>query len=219
MVILFICNRRKGCVNYALPMTIGNGNMVVASIIQYGSQGDLSNQLLIWSALAKMFCLGVCMNSGFVGGFIFPILTIAVMAGVLCNQLNTEVPLGLAVGCFLSGLPSSVAPMPFTMSGLAIFVFYFGLYQTAPIFLSAIVSYTIVCGSGIFGSLLKRGQQQTAEMNEKIDQAQKARASTAIQNNQNKTKTATAEIESRSSFDIENYKATAKSKIKSSAPE
>lgn len=161
-----------GSVNYALPLTIGNGSMVISSIVGYGAQGYLSNKLLVCSIVAKMFVLGVSMNGGFVGGFIFPILTIGIMTGVLCHQLFNEVPLGLSVGCFLAALPSSVCPMPFTLSGLSIFCFYFGLYQTAPVFLSAIVSYTLVCGSGVFGRLLERGQAQTNATNKAIDEVQ-----------------------------------------------
>lgn len=158
-----------GTVNWALPITLGNGNMIISSIISYGNQGLLANDLLIYSALAKMFLLGMSMNGGFVGGFIFPIFTISVIAAVICHQVYPAIPLGLALGCFLSGLPASICPMPFTLSALPIFVYYFGLYQTAPVFLSSIVSYTIVCGSGLFGSLVKRGQEQQRKANEALE--------------------------------------------------
>ena len=35
---------------------------------------------------------------------------------------------------------------------------YFGLYQTIPIFICVITSYTVVCGSGLFKALVDRGQ-------------------------------------------------------------
>lgn len=103
---------------------------------------------MISSGFAKAFCLGVSMNGGFVGGFIFPIITIAVMCAVVCNNMYPQLPLGMCLGCFIAGLPAAICPMPFTLAGLAIFLFYFGLYQTVPIFITAITSYTIVVGSG-----------------------------------------------------------------------
>jgi len=152
-----------GMVNWALPLTIGNGNMVLSSIISYGYQGKLSTSLLISSGFGKAFNLGLSMNGGFVGGFIFPILTMGVIAGVTTNQMYSYVPLGLSVACFMAALPASICPMPFTLSCLAVFVFYIGLYQTAPVFISAITSYTIVVGSGLFSEMQKRGRPELQE--------------------------------------------------------
>jgi hypothetical protein len=74
-----------------------------------------------------------------------------------------SLPMGLCLGCFIAGLPAAVCPMPFTLAGLVIFVFFFGLYQTAPIFLTCIVSYTLVVGSGLFGAMARRGNAQAQD--------------------------------------------------------
>ena len=47
--------------------------------------------------------------------------------------------------------------MPFTLLGIAVYCFYFGIYQTVPIYISIITSYTVVCGSGIFRRLADKG--------------------------------------------------------------
>lgn len=157
-----------GSVNYVLPLTVGSGSMVVSSVVKFGGQKLLSVHLLLCSAAAKIFLLGVSMNCGFIGGFIFPQIAVAMMSGVICFQLYGEsqgLSLGLCVGCFLSGLPSAIVPMPFTLSLLSIFVFYFGLYQTAPIFISAITSYTVICGSGVFAALANRSREREEAMN------------------------------------------------------
>eukprot|EP01035_Chromulina_nebulosa_P017930 gene17930-23552_t len=107
-----------GLIYWALPLTIGNGSMVITSIISYGKQNKLSKSLLVSSLFAKMFTLGISMNGGFVGGFIFPIITIATMAAVLSHLLYPDIPLGLFLGCFMAGLPAAICPMPFTLSGL-----------------------------------------------------------------------------------------------------
>ena len=48
--------------------------------------------------------------------------------------------------------------MPFTLIGIPIYILYFGLYQTIPIFICVITSYTVVCGSGLFKALADRGK-------------------------------------------------------------
>jgi hypothetical protein len=104
------------------------------------------------------------MNSlGYVGGFIFPTITIAVIAGVVCYQQYSYLPYGLCIGCFLAGVPSGICPMSFTLSCLSIFCFFFGIYQTAPILIATITSYTVVCGSGLFAAMQARARKQEQE--------------------------------------------------------
>lgn len=168
------CHVDLGCVYWALPMTIGNGNMALSPIVHYGLEGKLSKNLLVASAFGKMFCLGVSMNGGFVGGMIFPIMTIGAMAGVVANILYPELPLGLCVGSFIAALPASICPMPFTLACLSIFIFYFGLYQTAPIFIASITSYTLLTGSGLFNAMRRRGEGKPAAAAESVKDLQRA---------------------------------------------
>lgn len=177
-----------GSINYALPLTVGDGNLVIKKVIQFGhnyvtppqtpppslapyfppiNTDSISTHLIICSAFAKMFVLGVSMNSGFVGGFVFPTILVGVMAGVVCYQMFTYIPLGMCVSCFLSAVPAGICPMPFTLACLAIFTQYNGLYQTIPIYIATITSYTLVCGSGIFSALQRRGMQQRQTESEK----------------------------------------------------
>ena len=152
-----------GTFNYAMPMTIGNGNMVLTAIVKYGGNNQITSHQLITAGFARMFLLGISMNCvGFVGGFIFPTITIAIMAGVVCYQQFPGLPYGLCIGCFLAGLPSGICPMPFTLSCLAIFLFFFGFYQTAPILMSTITAYALVCGSGLFSAMRQRADEAEA---------------------------------------------------------
>ena len=153
-----------GVFNYAMPLTVGNGNMLLPSIIKYGMQGTLSTHLLLTAGFARILLLAVSMSSvGYVGGFIFPTITISIIAGVVCYQQYSYLPYGLCIGCFLAGMPSGICPMPFTLSCLAIFMFFFGIYQTAPILIASITSYTVVCGSGLFSALQSRAKRQEEE--------------------------------------------------------
>ncbi len=149
-----------GLVNWALPATFGNGNLTFNWIIRFGSKYEVTQQLLICTAIARAFLLGISMNCGFVGGIIFPHLTIGLIAGALMYINYPSVPLGLCYGTFMISIACGVVPMPFTFTGLSCFVFFFGLYQTVPIFVASFVSYTIVCGSGLFKRLARQAQKK-----------------------------------------------------------
>jgi len=75
---------------------------------------------------------------------------------------------GNAIGCWMPAISAGICPMPITLTLLSLFVFNFGLYQTAPIFIATITSYTLVCGSGLFGALAARAtaQAQADNMNQ-----------------------------------------------------
>jgi H+/Cl- antiporter ClcA len=153
-----------GLINYSLPLTVGNGNMLLSKVVKYGAQKLLSKSLLISSAFGRAVTLGVSMSCiGFVGGIIFPIISIGTFAGVICFYDYDYIPYGLCISCFLAGIPGGICPMPLTLSCLAIFLFYFGAYQSAPIFISALTSYTIVSGSGLLPTLQARQRRQELE--------------------------------------------------------
>ena len=120
----------------------------------------LSPHLLASTAFAKLFLLGVSMSCGFVGGFVFPMVLVGIIAGVMCFQQFTYLPLGFCVSCFMAAVPGSICPMPFTLACLTIFISFNGLYQTVPIYIACIASYTTVCGSGIFTALQMRALKQ-----------------------------------------------------------
>ena len=44
-------------------------------------------------------------------------------------------------------------PSPMTMTALCCFIFFFGLYQTVPIFIAAVTSYTLLMGTGLLTRL------------------------------------------------------------------
>mgnify|MGYP003388184999 CR=1 FL=1 len=52
--------------------------------------------------------------------------------------------------------------MPFTLLGIAVYTFYFGIYQTVPIYIACITSYCVICGSGLFRILANRGNDAAA---------------------------------------------------------
>jgi H+/Cl- antiporter ClcA len=164
-----------GTINWALPATVGNGELINAWTIKYGGmcrysttnpdckeQGYVSDHLLICTGFARMVLLGVSMNCGFVGGIVYPFLTMGILAGSIAYRHYPEVPLGLFVSAFMVALPSGIVPMPFTFTCLAAFTFFLGLYQTVPIFVACIVSFSLVCSSGLMKGLVRRSEAREA---------------------------------------------------------
>lgn len=158
-----------GIMSWVCPLVIGDGNMVLGSIVKFGALNLISTHTLITSAFAKMLTLAISMNCGFIGGFAFPMLTIGAICGVVAYQQYSYLPLGLCLGCFLAGVPAGICPMPFTLIGIPIYLLYFGVYQTIPIFICAITSYTVVCGSGLFKLLADRGKGENKNNKEIIN--------------------------------------------------
>eukprot|EP01038_Epipyxis_sp_PR26KG_P009499 gene9499-12796_t len=145
-----------GTLNWALPLTFGNGELVMGAIIGGSSHNRYSKSLLISTGFARLIMLGLSMNCGFVGGLIFPMLTMGAIAGSVTISYYPYIPQGLAFACFMCAIPSSIVPMPFTFVCLVVFVFYFGLYQVAPIFIATMTAYMILSGSGLLKNLQLR---------------------------------------------------------------
>lgn len=139
--------------------------------IKAGLNGGVSQRLLICTGFARMFLLAVSMNCGFVGGMIFPFLTMGIIAGTVMYLNYSFIPLGLCCGTFMIAICCGIVPMPFTFTCLSVFMFFFGTYQTVPIFVASITSYLIVCGSGLMERIANRKKEDPA-VEEQKQQAQ-----------------------------------------------
>lgn len=170
-----------GTVNWALPATYGNGEQVNSWVVKSEIPGSgvspIRTDLLIYTALARMFLLGVSMNCGFIGGIIYPFLSMGTIIGVIAYKMHSEVPLGLFVSSFLVGLPSGIVPMPLTFVSLACFLFFFGYYQTVPVFVACVTSFSIVSSSGLMKGLVMQAQKRERAQKEAIDKDKKSRES------------------------------------------
>mmetsp|Transcript_8625 Transcript_8625/g.12872 ORF Transcript_8625/g.12872 Transcript_8625/m.12872 type:complete len:390 (-) Transcript_8625:250-1419(-) len=146
-----------GIIGYCLPLSLGNGHMSTTSIIR--NVNNYSTNLLLSTAFARTFTLAISMNCGFIGGFVFPVLAIGVIAGVIAHQQYEELPLGMSVACFLAAMPSGICPMPFTLLGIACFMFFLGLQQTVPVFIACVTAYLMFTGIGVMGILQDRAKK------------------------------------------------------------
>ena len=162
--------------------------------------GLLSPSLLISSMFGKMFCLGISMNCGFIGGIVFPQIIIGAFLGAALSQHFSQdyrniddyvsgfaddsasqypvLPGPMLFGCCCAAVPAAFIPIPYTLCLTVIFLFFFGLYQTVPIFVSVITSYTILCGSGLLYTLFTNADKRN-KVNEAV--IQEAINSTAVE--------------------------------------
>lgn len=149
-----------GTVNWALPATITSGSLVFTYLFKFGLNGDISKNLLLCTGFARVFLFGVCTQCGFIGGIIFPLLTIGAISGILCHLYFEELDPIFCVTCFMNAIPMTIVPMPFTFTCLIIFLFFLGYYQGIPVFIAGITAYTILCGSGLFKKIAMTAQEQ-----------------------------------------------------------
>lgn len=166
-----------GTINWALPLTIGNGKETIGPIINQGASGFYSEKLLLCVGFSRMVLLGLSQNCGFIGGIVFPMLTIGAVAGTICNIHYPEIPLGMCVSTFMAAIPCGLLPMPMTMVWLLINIFFLGVYQAVPVFISVLVSYLIISGSGLLESLQKQqkkqGEQDQSDIEKEIEKERK----------------------------------------------
>lgn len=146
-----------GLTNYALPLTIGRGNLVSSALVR--GVNDLNPRLLRCSIFGRAFTMAVSMNCGFVGGFVMPLISIGLTCGVLCHKQYDDIPLGMSLACFIAAVPSALCPMPFTMLGISCYIFFLGLQQTVPVFISCIVAYLCLTGIGVLGAMQERANK------------------------------------------------------------
>jgi H+/Cl- antiporter ClcA len=141
-------------------MTTGNGNMMLDNIISFGNGHEVPISNYISSGFARACLLGISMNCGFVGGFIYPLITMGTIAGTACYMKFSYLPIGLCLSCFITAIPSGLVPMPYTLTCLSCFTFSLNNYQAAPVFIATMTSYLIVSGSGILPKLQAKVQER-----------------------------------------------------------
>lgn len=143
--------------NYAQPSTVGNGSRELGYFIKYGG---LDNQIGIhqlWAVMfARMFNFGASMAAGYIGGPIFPILTIGTIAGCIMARLYPWIPQTLSITCFMFSLMTAMLPMPITFVILGCLLFFYGSYQAVPLTIACFTSHFVLCGSGFIKKIMMR---------------------------------------------------------------
>ncbi len=136
-----------GLLAVALPVTIGLGTTQMPIVTQQAA--EIGVLLLIVFALAKMVALSGALNFGFIGGPIFPLLFIGTTLGAAVHLIFPWIPLGLALGCMIVAVPAAIVPIPLALAAIGIVIIGVPFADALPVFLSALVAYSITHGLGL----------------------------------------------------------------------
>ncbi|HRV93402.1 MAG TPA: chloride channel protein [Anaerolineae bacterium] len=102
-----------GLVGAILPLSMFSGEHEIEEVINHGA--EIGVVVLIVLAFVKLFTLSLCMNTGFPGGFIFPILFSAGTLGVAINLMVPTVPVSVAVVGLMAGVGGALMRMPISV--------------------------------------------------------------------------------------------------------
>jgi len=177
----FLC----GVLAWALPLTLGDGTMQLKYVITKSctnDQNDTSDNpcydvnILVATIFAKMATLGISLGFGCIGGQIFPCIYMGTITAMVLNIVAPDwFPITLAVPCMAVCVAGSFVPAPICMCGIAILVFVLGAEMTAPVFLSCIVSFLTICGTGCIQGIVIRQSQNKAAAQQALEDKENLR--------------------------------------------
>lgn len=101
------------------------------------------------------------MSFGFIGGPIFPLLFAGATLGSAVNLLFPQIPLALAVGCFMVAVPAAIVPIPLALAIIGILVVGLSPVNSLPVIMAALVSFAVAHGLGLFSGG-KNNESETA---------------------------------------------------------
>ena len=135
-----------GLLAVAIPTTIGLGTTQMSVVTQQAA--TIGIVLLLVFALAKIIALSGALNFGFIGGPIFPLLFVGSCLGSVVHLIFPQIPLALALGCMIVAVPAAVVPIPLALAAIGIIVVGVPFVDALPLFLSALVAFSITHGLG-----------------------------------------------------------------------
>jgi H+/Cl- antiporter ClcA len=102
-----------GLIGAFLPLTLFSGEAGLEVIIEQGAEIGLAMLLVL--SVVELFTLSVCLQTGFPGGFIFPILFSAGALGAAINVAFPAIPLTVAMLCVMAGVGGALMRLPFSI--------------------------------------------------------------------------------------------------------
>jgi hypothetical protein len=168
-----------GCLCVAAPLCLGDGGDQVKLVLAYTKQLGLAT--VIVSGLVKLFCVGICLGFGFVGGPIFPIIFSGACAAAVVNVLIPQIPALITYTCCILGFVACFLPGIFTLTTMASVGFVLGPVGTSIVFVAVIMSYSTVCGMGLVQNVLVRLSQGKPVDDEEEDLSQSTIANPLLQ--------------------------------------
>ncbi len=133
-----------GLIVLVLPATLGLGTTSMSIVTQQAA--EIGVVLLLIFAVAKIVALTGALRFGFIGGPIFPLLFVGSCIGAIINLIFPQIPAGLALGCMIVAVPAALVPIPIALGAIGIIIIGVSAPDALPIFISAIVAFSITRG-------------------------------------------------------------------------
>lgn len=99
-----------GLMATVLPLTLFYGETQIQTIINLGSR--LGVGLLLLICLGKMLTVSLCLQTGFRGGFIFPLFFIGATAGMAVSLVIPQIPPTVGMVCTMAAVTVAVIKTP-----------------------------------------------------------------------------------------------------------
>ncbi|UBF26317.1 chloride channel protein [Kovacikia minuta CCNUW1] len=99
-----------GLLAAGLPLTLFYGEEQIQTIIDTGR--TLGASLLLFTAFGKMVATSVCLNTGFRGGFLFPLFFIGASIGMATSLLIPTIPPTVGMICVMAAVSVAIMKTP-----------------------------------------------------------------------------------------------------------
>lgn len=144
-----------GLLAIIIPSSVGLGTTEMSIVTSQAA--EIGFLLLIVFALVKLLALSGALNFGFIGGPIFPLLFVGSCLGAALHLIFPQIPLALALGCMIVAVPAAMVPIPIALGAIGIVIIGLSPTNALPVFISALVAYSITHG------LMGAGQEKPQE--------------------------------------------------------
>ena len=169
-----------GWITYCLPMTVGNGDSIFDPLLIFSFQQKISIRIVLMSVFGRLLTLALSLYSyGFIGGIVYPLLTIGFMTGIAYYLYFPSLPYGFCIACFSASIPSCLVPMPYTLTAFVCLMFGLDLYQSSAVYIASITSYLLISGTGVLHFLQVISKNMKKKTIHKYSSTTSASASTS----------------------------------------
>ncbi len=103
-----------GLIAYFFPLTLFYGEEQIQTVIDTGT--TLGATLLIFTAIAKMVTISLCLQTGFRGGFIFPLFFVGASVGMAVHLMLPQIPITVSMVCMMASVTVAVMKTPVSLA-------------------------------------------------------------------------------------------------------
>ena len=128
-----------GLITFALPLVANSGSTQLGTILQNSAMFGAA--FLVAILIAKMLVLALSQATGFLGGFVFPLIFIGGTAGVLVNTIFPDIPIALAVGSMLAAVAGAILNAPVSLILIAAGTVLIAPTALVPICIAVVTSH------------------------------------------------------------------------------